>query len=1000
MTSPRQTFAGLGKMVFAALLLLAGAGFLWGNGDNMFMPHAHCYLFDRRLMALHGISDFLIGLSYVGISATLVYLVFRAQEEIPFHWMMLAFAIFIVACGATHFMEVWTLQAENPRYWLSGGVKLVTAVASIVTAALLPPLIPKIVLLLRASRESAERKRELETANTELGNLYTKVRDLDRLKTNFFANVSHELRTPLALIFGPLDRVLESQNLSPAELAELTVARRNVVLLHKHVTDLLDVSRIDAGKMDVAYANVDLAQLVRRTASFFDSHVAERLQTLTVDVPEGLPAQLDTAKIERVLLNLLSNAFKFTPEGGAITVSLRVVGDEITLQVDDTGPGVPPELRSEVFDRFQRGDLETNARHGGTGLGLSIVKEFVELHRGKVAVREAAAGGASFIVTLPRSAPAGASVEPAGAATSAGQLSTARDFQVETDWAHTQTERLPVPPKPAAEDPAKAGQPLVLIAEDNPEMNAFVSRLLAPDCRTKSALNGAQALELAREEKPDLILSDMMMPGLSGEELLAAVRADEQLRDVPVILLTARTDDELKLSVLQHGAQDYVTKPFAIDELRARVRNQLQVKRIRETLQRELVTQTGDLAQLAQEVSTHSRELDQAREQAEAAHQAKDRFLAVLSHELRTPLTPALVAVSALQSAEEIPTEELQQSLAVIRRNIELETRLVDDLLDLTRLTRGVVELRKEPVNLHEILQHAVETSKADPLRPQPEIVLELAADAFQVLGEAPRLQQVFWNLILNAGKFTPANGRITVRTRNPGPNSIRVEVSDTGVGIEAEMLLRIFDPFQQGEVGVSRRFGGLGPGLALVKELVEAHGGSIAAASPGTDQGSTFTLEFPTLPAGSSAPTTATQPARVPARKTISLSILLAEDHVETREAIERLFKRLGHSVQSAGTVAEAIAKLGSHHFDLLLSDIGLPDGLGTEIMEEAAGRSALVGVAMSGFGTEADLARSRAAGFREHLVKPVSADQLKAVIQQLATDRITARNSSPAAP
>ncbi|OYW27303.1 MAG: histidine kinase, partial [Chthoniobacter sp. 12-60-6] len=231
-------------LIAGSALLATGIFLSLGkDGGDFFMPHAHCYLFNRELMMLHGGSDFLIGLAYVAISATLVWLVYRARRELPFHWMMLAFATFIVACGATHFMEVWTLNALDPRYWLSGWVKLITAIASVTTALVLPPLVPRILSLMESARLSAEHREKLERAYVELNELYSKVKQMDQMKTSFFANVSHELRTPLALIFSPVDRMLQSKP-DPATRRELIVVRRNALLLYKHVNDLLDVSKL------------------------------------------------------------------------------------------------------------------------------------------------------------------------------------------------------------------------------------------------------------------------------------------------------------------------------------------------------------------------------------------------------------------------------------------------------------------------------------------------------------------------------------------------------------------------------------------------------------------------------------------------------------------------------------------------------------------------------------------------------------------------------------
>ncbi|MGB8169735.1 MAG: ATP-binding protein [Chthoniobacteraceae bacterium] len=958
----------------AATFALLAAGFYLtsgtGGGDP-FMPHAHCYLFNRKLMQLHGGSDLVIGLSYVAISATLVWLVFRARRDLPFHWIMLSFAIFIVACGSTHLMEVWTLTAPHPPYWTAGWVKLVTAIASVTTAVVLPPLVPRILSMMNAARLSAERGEKLGRAYAELNELYAKVTQLDQLKTNFFANVSHELRTPLALIFAPVERLLQTAP-DQASRRELTVIRRNALLLHKHVNDLLDVSKLEVGKMELHYARLDLAAVARTIAGIFTSVVGERGIRVEVQTPGEALAEVDGDKVQRVLMNLLSNAFKYAPDDTAVRLALAEDGDHLTLTVEDSGPGVPAELRASIFERFQQGDRETQRRYGGTGLGLSIVKEFVEMHRGSITVGVGAAGGALFCVRLPRRAPDGVEVHSA--------RWTASDAVLQRLSETTVTPH--VEPAPATTSSGENGRPEVLVVEDNRDMRDFICRVLEPEAHTRVADDGRAALESIRERLPDLVLTDLMMPVMTGDELVATMRQDERLRDVPVILLTARADEEMKLNLLSEGAQDYVTKPFSIDELRARVRNQLQTKLTRDTLRRALDTRSDDLTAMVKELAA-------AKATAETANAAKDDFLAVLSHELRTPLTPALAAASALESAPDVDPAELRETLAIIRRNIELEALLVDDLLDVTRITRGKLRIQSRPVDLHAVLRDALAMSEPE-LR-EKEIVtgIELATGRPLVRGDAARLTQVFSNLLTNAVKFTPPGGSVNIRSV-VSDGEVHVEIADTGIGIAAELLPRIFDPFRQGEAGTTRRFGGLGLGLSVAKGLVEAHDGTISARSAGHRQGATFLVGFPLLVGDTAAADAPPAPSGA-ATLTRSLRVLLVEDHVDTRNVLQRLITRAGHSVTTATTVGQARRALAEETFDLLLSDLGLPDGSGIEVVATLRERSEIPAIAMSGYGMEADLARTRAAGFTEHIVKPIGAEILRSLLT---------RHSAPTAP
>jgi len=381
-------------------------------------------------------------------------------------------------------------------------------------------------------------------------------------------------------------------------------------------------------------------------------------------------------------------------------------------------------------------------------------------------------------------------------------------------------------------------------------------------------------------------------------------------------------------------------------------------------------------------------ELRTAKQAVEAASQAKDQFLAVLSHELRTPLTPVLASLSTLEARGSLGGD-LRDGLAMIRRNVELEARLIDDLLDLTRVARGKLELHAQRIDVWEILNHAIHICcgpevAAGHLR----LELGLTPGDYRVWADGPRLTQVFWNLLNNAVKFTPAGGTVTVRSWLDAPRGeLVVEVADTGIGIEPENLGRVFDAFEQGPRQITRRFGGLGLGLAVSKAILEIHGGSLTAASAGRDHGATFTVR---LPVGTQVDLDETQSALAQAHgessptAALSLRLLLVEDHADSAAALADLLGLLGHQVTLAGSVAaalEAAEKAGD--LDLVVSDIGLPDGSGLDLMPELARRFGVKGIALSGYGMEEDLRKSRAAGFALHLTKPVTLRALQAAIE-----------------
>jgi CheY-like chemotaxis protein len=365
-------------------------------------------------------------------------------------------------------------------------------------------------------------------------------------------------------------------------------------------------------------------------------------------------------------------------------------------------------------------------------------------------------------------------------------------------------------------------------------------------------------------------------------------------------------------------------------------------------------------------------------EEAERAGRVKDQFLAVLSHELRTPLSPVLLTISLLESHPELPPA-LRESVASARRNIELEARLIDDLLDLTRIARGKIKYAFQPLDLHDVIRGAIATCCTDG---KLAVHTNYSAERATVRGDSARLQQIFCNLLGNAWKFTAPGGAVTIATENAG-DCIRVEVTDTGAGIEPDVLPRIFDAFEQGDPVRARRFGGLGLGLAIAKALVDAHGGLISAWSDGAGCGARFRVELPiaaATPADSNGSIDNPRPAADPRR----LRMLLVEDHPSTLAALERLLKAVGHEVHGVSCVTDALQATRNSHYDLVISDLGLPDGTGYELMHQLRVRHNLRGIALSGFGMEEDITRSREAGFADHLVKPIDLQKLQAAIER----------------
>jgi PAS domain S-box-containing protein len=435
-----------------------------------------------------------------------------------------------------------------------------------------------------------------------------------------------------------------------------------------------------------------------------------------------------------------------------------------------------------------------------------------------------------------------------------------------------------------------------------------------------------------------------------------------------------------------------------IRDVSGRVKIEAELREARDSLEFRVRERTAELAEaneiLRVEIAERLRveaELRQAKEQAESAGRVKDRFLAVLSHELRTPLTPVLAVVSALLDGPEASTD-LRPTLEMIRRSVSLEARLIDDLLDAVRAGRGKLRLEPEAVDALELIGHAIEICQPGADSAEVQIIVEPKAHDHRVKVDPTRFQQVVWNLVQNAVKCTERGGIIVVRTGNLGGDRLAVTVSDNGRGIEPDLLPRIFEPFEQGESPLLRRLGGLGLGLSICRSIVEGHGGRISASSDGAGRGSTFTFDMPLagMPASRPSPI---QPPLSTARTVAD--ILLVEDNKDVLRYLKLVLEMKGHRVRTASDLASARDALDAK-FDLLISDIELPDGSGLDLMRELRGR--VPGIAISGFGAPDDIHLSLDAGFAAHLTKPIETKRLdEAIREALAGSRQPAPPIAP---
>src|SRR6185369_1476877 len=498
--------------------------------------------------------------------------------------------------------------------------------------------------------------------------------EIDRTKTTFFSNVSHEFRTPLTLMLGPLEESLADTSLSSAVHDRLDVAHRNSVRLLKLVNTLLDLSRIEAGRIEAAYEAVDLHALTTELASMFRSTIERAGLKLIVD-GSTLDAEVyvDREMWEKIVFNLLSNAFKFTFEG-EITVMLRKSGENVELEVSDTGTGIPEGELPHLFERFHRVKGARGRSYEGSGIGLALVQELVNLHGGAVRVKSEVGKGSTFAVSIPTGS-AHLPPERLGGARTLASTTVRSDAYVDEllKWLPDEINHLETFgfTETSASDQPRAR---ILLVDDNTDMREYLRRLLATKYDVEAVAEGESALAAALSQRFDLVLSDVMMPKIDGFGLLKALRADEKTRTTPVILLSARAGEESRVEGMGAGADDYLIKPFSARELMARVEAHLNLQRVRRE------SEEAVLQLMARE--------QKARASAEIANRVKDDFLAMLSHELRTPLNAIFGWIHLLKRGK-LSDVDRARGIDIIQRNAEAQRAIIDELLDISRIVTG-----------------------------------------------------------------------------------------------------------------------------------------------------------------------------------------------------------------------------------------------------------------------------------------------------------------------
>jgi signal transduction histidine kinase len=654
--------------------------------------------------------------------------------------------------------------------------------------------------------------------------------ELDRAKTLFLSDVSHEFRTPLTLLLSPLDDVLSKRAVSGGDRELLQTSRRAATRLLKLVQSLLDYSRVEAGRMQVAFEPTDLGTLTADLASLFRSTFERAKIQLVVDVPQlAEPVYVDRDMWEKIVLNLLSNAFKFTL-AGEVSVKLTAQQDWVVLEVRDTGSGIAADDLPHIFERFRRGRTERARSAEGSGIGLSLVQELVKLHRGEIELASEVDRGTTFIVRLRRGMKH-LPVENLGGVSNRKSVAAGAAPYIEevSGWVGDADEPAAVVGKGSKRESAKRVSPApaesaerILVVDDNADMRRYLKRILQEHWKVDTATDGMLALARVRKSVPDLVIADLMMPGLDGLSLLRALRDDPNCARVPVMVLSARVNEDASVDALTAGADDYLPKPFAARELIARVAVQLARARLR-------------AAERA------------AREVAEQTSFMKDELVTMLSSSLRNPLNVMLNAIALLKD-QTFGGEEARRALELIRASTREQHRLIDEVHDVSCITAGCFNVVQKHIESLSMLVNA-EIEAIRPLAGAKRVRLESFIDsaAGPLDGDPDRLRQVVHNLIAHALASTPAGGNILVECHGR-PDHAELVVRDNGMGIPAETMQHVFDPLWQMHHARAdaARTAGVWLGLAVIHRIVELHGGRIIASSDGHSMGAVFTVRLP----------------------------------------------------------------------------------------------------------------------------------------------------------